>query len=105
MFVCGDLEKLQCSWKHSSFFSRKFYQSRNIFDIEQRYKTAKAISNKCEFSLHVASTFSIFTACRGGRIFEKKICDERILNEIAKVIDETFVGLNCMPQGFRIYFV
>ena len=30
---------------------------------------------------------------------------ERILNEIAKAINDTFAGLKVMLQGFRIYFV
>ena len=29
---------------------------------------------------------------------------ERILNKIAKAINETFAGLKLMLQGFRIYF-
>ena len=30
---------------------------------------------------------------------------ERILDKIAKAINETSAGLKDMPQGFRIYFV
>ena len=32
-------------------------------------------------------------------------CAERMLNEIAKPLNETFTGLMCMLQGFRICFV
>ena len=32
-------------------------------------------------------------------------CAERILNEIAKPLNETLTGLMCMLQGFRIFFV
>ena len=32
-------------------------------------------------------------------------CAERILNKIAKPLNETFIGLKFMAQGFRICFV
>ena len=32
-------------------------------------------------------------------------CAEKILNKIAEAINEIFAALECMPQGFRIYFV
>ena len=32
-------------------------------------------------------------------------CAERISNKIAKPLNETFTGLMCMLQGFRIFFV
>ena len=32
-------------------------------------------------------------------------CAERILNESATAIKETFTELNCILQGFRLYFV
>ena len=32
-------------------------------------------------------------------------CAEKILNEIAKAINETFTELKCMLLGLRIYFV
>ena len=32
-------------------------------------------------------------------------CAEWILNKIAKPLNETFTGLKCMLQGFRICFV
>ena len=38
-------------------------------------------------------------------VFVSKMSTERILNRIAKAINETFTGLNFMLQGFRIYFV
>ena len=32
-------------------------------------------------------------------------CAERILNKISKPLNETFTGLMCILQGFRICFV
>ena len=32
-------------------------------------------------------------------------CAEMILNKVAKTINQSFTGLKCMLQGFRICFV
>ena len=37
--------------------------------------------------------------------FRDAQCTERILNKIAKAINETFAGLKCALQGFKICFV
>ena len=54
---------------------------------------------------------SIKLALKAYSSFDSPIYDyvpqyaERILNKIAKAINETFAGLKLMLQGFRIYFV
>ena len=64
----------------------------NSLSLRSNYKTLKKFTYLNQASL--------------GLISEKTATSMiEFLNEIAKPINETFTGLMCMPQGFRINFV